>query len=184
MTFALVTGTVTAALIGLTAWWWRRAPTRARCPRCGSGTSAVRAQALAEAEERLVRRRWCSGCGWEGLGRNGPEWTPGHPSAHASGFHWGDERFPRDFGFHWAGDETPDTPDAPTPPPDHPSGFRFSREGGAETDQEGVGAFRWGSADAPASVDEEPGTGTRFRWGGSGPTHGAGRPGAFRWKDG
>jgi ribosomal protein S27AE len=40
------------------------------CPRCGTETFLLRSRAL-RAARRLLGRRWCSACGWEGLMRTG-----------------------------------------------------------------------------------------------------------------
>jgi hypothetical protein len=43
-------------------------PTGRGCPRCGTETFLIRQRTLRPAR-RFVGRRWCSGCGWEGLMR-------------------------------------------------------------------------------------------------------------------
>lgn len=137
----LVTFVATTAVVA-----WRTAPTRARCPRCGQATAAVKPPLWFSRAAPGFKLRWCAACSWQGMGREGPELTPGRPVAHDSGFRWGSDRFPPDFGFRFAeslpggahaGEETP------SPAPDHPSGFRFA---GTRT-----AAFQWGRR--PGSSD-------------------------------
>jgi len=102
MTLSLIAG-VLAALVAVTlVSAVRRAPTRVRCPDCSRDTKAVRLPAWMRRALPGMLLRWCPECGWEGLGRDGAEWIPGRPVAHRSGFFWGEERFPSDFGFHFA----------------------------------------------------------------------------------
>lgn len=172
MTPALLIGGVTALLAALAAWAWHRLPTRRRCPRCDGPTARVAAPRVLAVGEGLAGRRWCMRCGWEGLGREGPEWTPGKPAAHDSGFRWGEERLPRDFGFHWAG-------------------------GGGRADPGPERRDRTSEAHVPDEVGSAPSTGrgddraTRLRPGRGGfrwriPAAGPRWPGRwrFRWKDG
>lgn len=49
-------------------------PAGRNCPRCGGETLPIRSVLLAPLHG-LIRRRWCIGCGWEGLARR-----PGRPS--------------------------------------------------------------------------------------------------------
>jgi hypothetical protein len=99
------------------------------------------------------------------MGRVGPEWIPGHPAAHGSGFYWGDERFPVDFGFRFAPPPPPPA-DVPAEPPAHPSGFRFADAQAIPT----VRSFRWAEPLGPST----------FRW----RTQRKAAPGSdgFRWK--
>lgn len=191
MLLALVFG-LTAVLITVIAGAvYREAPSRVECPACGGPTSLVRPPLLLR-RTQVVHWRWCAGCGWEGMARPGPEWIPGRPVAHDSGFHWGRERLPEDFGFMW---RMPGPP-AAAPPPHHPSGFRFAQDHEAQGDPGTPGprahpsGFRWrGSEAAPGEEPTggfrwaEPGTDAemRFRW-----AHREGRPssGGFQWKDG
>jgi hypothetical protein len=46
------------------------------CPRCGTETFLLQSRALRPVQ-RLFARRWCSGCGWEGLVRTT---RPGAPA--------------------------------------------------------------------------------------------------------
>lgn len=99
--------------------------------------------------------------------------------AEAAGFRWGAERFPQDFGFHWA---SPPDPEAPDPgPPHHPSGFRFS----GEPRQEIRWRFIWvrdrrRREPAGSPADRARGEAPDFRWGRGRPS--AQAPG-FRWRD-
>jgi hypothetical protein len=161
MTFALLTGILAAFLLSTVAFAMKRAPTRLRCPECGHPTDAIQGPEWLRRGLPSVRFRWCSACGWEGVGREGPHWVPGQRIAHDSGFHWGDERTPPDFGFRFA--RPPEQTMADTPP-DHPSGFRFGDDG---RDLQG---------------DDPPG----FSWSrrtGRGPFTGDGAPG-FNWAEG
>jgi hypothetical protein len=96
----------------------------------------------------------------------GPEWVPGHPAAHGSGFYWGDERLPVDFGFRFAPPVQEEDGEAPAEPPAHPSGFRFAAGAPRPTPEQ----FRWA---APLEA-------ARFRW----RTRRVAPPAeaAFRWK--
>jgi hypothetical protein len=187
MTFPLVVGTLAAFVAVTLAAALRRAPTRTRCPECGKATLPVQPEAWLLKRIPDVRLRWCRACNWQGWGRNGAEWVPGHPAAHDSGFHWGDDRFPEDFGFRFA--RQPEQ-EAPAAPPDHPSGFRFS----APPEKPGKAhpsGFAWSGsgptddgADAPAGFQWGPtGSegGARFAWGQREGRKGP--PPGFNWKD-
>ncbi len=110
--------------------------------------------------------RWCPSCSWEGVGRVGPEWVPGHPAAHRSGFYWGDERFPVDFGFRFAPPADGKQGEAPAEPPAHPSGFRFAGGAPAPAPEH----FRWAEPRQPPT----------FRW--RMPSEATPARAAFRWK--
>ena len=158
MTSTLLIGTLAAFVATTLAAALRRAPTHTRCPACGEATVAVQPEAWLLNRMPDVLLRWCQACSWEGWGRNGAEWIPGHPAAHDSGFYWGEERFPEDFGFRFAGRRPNATPSAP---PRHPSGFRFS-------------------APPPARQTAHP-SGFTFGTGENGGSTGAGEPAGFRW---
>ena len=93
--------------------------------------------------------------------------------AHGSGFRWGADRLPEDFGFRFA--PSLDEAEAPVPaePPAHPSGFTWADhdEGQAPVGTDAAptaGVFRWANPlDAPVFVWRAP----------------ADRPPVFRWKD-
>lgn len=176
-TLALATGLLALAATVLAGLAYRHAPTRTSCPECGRRTATVRVPRLLQ--RARAARRWCAECGWEGLGRDGPEWRPGEPLAHDSGFFWGQERLPEDFGFQWARSMS----EASAAPPHHPSGFRFGGPGGdsapavpevasSAPDVERVhpSGFRW--------ADDGP-NGPGFRWGQAAP-----KPDdpPFRWR--
>lgn len=165
MTSTLVAGIFVAFLATTLAVAWRRAPTRMRCPGCGEPTATLQPPLWFTRMAPGFRLRWCPACSWQGVGREGPELTPGRPVSHDSGFRWGEERFPRDFGFRFAGepDEGTQGPGAaPVEPPAHPSGFRFA--------QRMPLVFRW--REGPGAGDFAWRTPTRRR---------APRPG-FRWR--
>lgn len=197
MTTVLLTGILVAFLATTLAAAFQRAPTRLTCPECGKDTQPVQAPAWIKERVPSFVLRWCPACSWEGMGRVGADWVPGRPVAHDSGFHWGNERLPEDFGFRFAA--PPEMP-AGQEPPHHPSGFRF-----ASTEEEPGAAhpsgFNWGErvgrppfrsappaagggqADAPPAGFrwKEAAEDAGFRWGeGSGPGK---RPPGFRWKD-
>lgn len=122
MFFTLLVGISAVLFVTGLAVAYHRAPTRARCPKCDGATRTVVSPFwLRWTAPRLVMR-WCPRCSWQGLGRAGPERIEGQKIAHDSGFHWGAERLPVDFGFVWRA--PPDSARSPAPP-DHPSGFRF-----------------------------------------------------------
>ncbi len=173
LTFAL--GFITTATVALAAVTYRRAPTRARCPECGSRTQAVLPRRGFGLLTRWLVFRWCPVCTWEGVGRVGPERIPGRPAAHVSGFHWSAHDLQQDLGFRWATHEPPG--EAPSRPPDHPSGFRFASSERGARDAHPSG-FSW----AP-DVEGQTVTHTRladpsgFRWGMKRYGH------VFRWKE-
>lgn len=43
-------------------------PSGRECPRCGSETLSIRVRMLRPVK-RLLNRRWCTSCGWEGIMR-------------------------------------------------------------------------------------------------------------------
>ena len=106
---------------------WQALPPRSVCPCCRAQTEAV-SHALSAHTDRWVRRRWCSACGWEGWGRNGPVlWRRRGPVSHGSGFRWGPDRLEMDFGFRWAAHPAPEAePFTLVAAPAHPSGFRWA----------------------------------------------------------
>ncbi|HSG09690.1 MAG TPA: hypothetical protein VLA36_15115 [Longimicrobiales bacterium] len=129
MTTALVLGTLAAFLATTLAAALRRAPTRTRCPECGGATVGIVPEAWLLRRVPNVRLRWCQACSWEGWATHDAPWIQGPPPTHDSGFAWGEERLPEDFGFHFG------TPSSPTrdarsvrrrqgPPP---AGFAWKR---------------------------------------------------------
>ena len=99
------------------------------------------------------------------MGRQGAEAIPGKPMAHDSGFRWGTDRLPEDFGFRFA-PSAEEGAVAPADPPAHPSGFRF--------------------AATPAPAKAHP---SGFTWADRAPDRGTAKtrpaltPQAFRWAD-
>lgn len=196
MTTTLIVGLLSAFLATTLAAALKRAPTRVRCPECGHATVPVKPEAWLLRRMPDVRLRWCQACSWQGWGRHGAEWTPGHPSAHDSGFHWGADQFPENFGFRFAqGSEDGESPsETSAEPPHHPSGFRFSQPP-AQPRKAHPSGFSWAdddheptqSSDEPAGFQWAPpgenGDRARFAWG-----QRQGRPGpkpkkGFTWKD-
>ncbi len=166
MTTTLLLGILVAFVATTLAAAYRRAPTRMRCPACGAKTESVQAPIWMRKAVPDLTVRWCPDCSWEGVGRAGPEWVPGHPAAHDSGFFWGEDRLPVDFGFRFA--EAPAQPEAaPSEPPAHPSGFRFSQTPPATAPAHPSG-FTWsddGQADgANTSAAHSPPPAPGFRW--------------------
>lgn len=160
----LLTGILVAFVASTLAAAWRRAPTRAACPKCGGRTEAVRAPLWVRKAAPDLTLRWCPSCEWQGMGRVGPEWVPGHPAAHGSGFYWGDERMPVDFGFRFAPPPPVDGEEPPEPPA-HPSGFRFAGSQARPAADEfrwarplEASTFRWRTRRAPEPPD------AAFRW--------------------
>ena len=193
MTSTLLVGIMAAFVATTLAAALRRAPTRTRCPQCGEATVSVQPEAWLLKRMPDVRLRWCQACSWQGWGRHGAEWTPGHPSAHDSGFHWGDERFPEDWGFRFGRQDPPQTA---AEPPHHPSGFRFSAPPRAPGKAHPSG-FSWagGQGDAPGTSGDAAGEPAGFQWGRQ-PSEGGARfawgkrggrpappPKGFSWKD-
>lgn len=160
----ILAGILVAFLAITLAAAWRRAPTRASCPECGARTESVRAPLWIRKAAPDLSLRWCPSCSWEGMGRVGPEWIPGHPVAHGSGFYWGDERLPVDFGFRFAPPPPALPTEVPTEPPAHPSGFRFADAPAIPT----VRRFRWAEPLGPSSfrwrTRRRPAAATSFRW--------------------
>lgn len=176
MTTTLLVGLLCAFVAVTVAAGVRRAPTRVTCPRCGHETRSVLLPGVVRDAAPELRVRWCPSCAWQGLGREGAELTPGRPVAHDSGFRWGSDRFPQDFGFRFAGDPQASPPPVPAPPPAHPSGFRFGGEDDVPeaplVPPTAPPAFRWG---APEPEMEEP---QGFQWADTEED-----AGPFRWKE-
>jgi hypothetical protein len=119
-------------------------PSGRMCPRCGGPTDPVTLRAIQRFLAKWLQWRWCSRCGWEGAGRNGPDVAPFEPPVdHDSGFRWC-KPDGRDVPvFWWGTGEAPPrrpgighpagfrwkTPPAPQRLPDHPSGFQFGESG-------------------------------------------------------
>lgn len=160
----LLAGLLVAFVATTLAAAWRRAPTRVACPECGGKTESVRAPLWVRKAAPGLALRFCPSCSWEGMGRAGPEWIPGHPAAHGSGFYWGDERLPVDFGFRFAEPPAGEA-EEPVAPPSHPSGFRFADRGNRPAADEfrwarplEASTFRWRTRRKPAPVEAD------FRW--------------------
>jgi hypothetical protein len=174
---AFVIAILCATAVTVVVAGYSRAPTRALCPECEGPTQVVLLPPVLR-KNRFVHMRWCPGCSWEGLGRNGPEWIRGRRLAHRSGFHWGRARFRSDFGFQFR----PQVPSS-TLPPHHPSGFRFGEHLEAEEADHPSG-FRF------AEADEAPSDRPVFRWRRSataedftfGKREDPNGPGGFTWK--
>jgi hypothetical protein len=193
VTTTILLGILVAFVATTLAAAYRRAPTRTLCPACGEKTESVQAPFWIRKAAPDLSVRWCPDCSWEGVGRAGPEWVPGHPAAHGSGFFWGDDRFPVDFGFRFAAQ--PDPPGAaPSEPPAHPSGFRFSATD-PPTGQAHPSGFTWSDGGPAEGADTaaaptpqappvflwaEPPIPQGFAWRSAGKTKQG--PPAFQWK--
>ena len=155
---------VAATFEGLTVAWLKRLPTLHMCPTCAHRTQAVLLPGLLRPLQRWISRRWCPDCEWEGVGRKGPEFIPGRPLAHDSGFHWGADVMGENAGFHWAQLEPPAPLDPSADPPAHRSGFRFggapSRPGSEPS------AFNWSSPGPTAPDADDDARRLAFPWGG------------------
>ena len=114
----------------------RRAPTHRSCPQCGTATLAVRGSGWAWRSLLGAWLRWCPACSWEGWGRRGPEWTPGHPISHDSGFFWGAARSFQGPAFRFR--ESPSRSRAPAAP----QAFRWGPEA-AERTRRRQADFSW-----------------------------------------
>lgn len=114
MITTLVAGILVAFLAVTLASALRRAPTRVLCPSCGETTKRLKPPLWFRKAVPGMSVRWCPSCSWEGVGRDGPEWIPGHPAAHDSGFHWGEERLPPDFGFRFGDPDQEPSAGGPT----------------------------------------------------------------------
>ena len=126
--FALLAATFVALCVA----WLKRLPTLRLCPTCTRRTCAVLLPTWLRPLRRWVGLRWCPNCEWQGIGRKGPEFIPGHPLAHDSGFHWGADIVGEDSGFRWAEVERPEPNGeaAPNRRPRHtdgPAGFHWRR---------------------------------------------------------
>jgi len=176
MTTTLLIGILAAFVATTLAAGVRRAPVRASCPVCGTTTESVQFHPALRKAAPELRIRWCPQCSWKGVGRHGAEAVPGKPTAHGSGFRWGSERLPQDFGFRFA-PVTSTEAQAPTEPPSHPSGFRFAEgEEPPAAPKAHPSGFRWSDDEAAASTDA-PSAPLAFRWAEPRP-----RPG-FRWAE-
>lgn len=151
MLIPTLTGLLTALAVVVTVLVQRTTPSHSRCPACSGVTSAVapagRAWILAA---RKLTWRWCTGCGWEGAGRKGPGLRGGGPVSHDSGFHWGHDRMPADFGFQWSADPTPRRP---------PSGFQWNAD---STPRQPPSGFQWASTSTPPEVEAAHPSGFTF----------------------
>ena len=128
-------------------------PSGRMCLRCGVPTSSVVLEAWWQRPaSRWLDWRWCSRCGWEGVGRRGPDvGLKDPPVDHESGFRWGRPKSEQVPIFHWR--------DGAEHPPDHPAGFRWSNAAEEERPSESnepaeptgegtadhASGFRWGS---------------------------------------
>lgn len=101
MISTLVLATLAAFLATTLHAALRRAPTSTCCPECGEATVPVLAEAWLLKRMPNVRLRWCQACSWEGWAAHGAPWIQGPPPAHDSGFAWGEDRLPENFGFHF-----------------------------------------------------------------------------------
>jgi hypothetical protein len=166
MALPIVIGIVVALVATALVVAAQRAPTRLRCPECGAATQAVVPPPLLRRAAPGVQIRWCPSCSWEGLGRAGPEWVSGRRIAHDSGFHWGAERFPEDFGFRWR--PLRDLGGAGAmPSADHPSGFRFAAVELDPSSPAHSSGFAWarGPAEAQPDASGEARAAAVFEWG-------------------
>ena len=140
---------------------WLGALPRSVCPSCGQATVSV-THALSAVTDAWIRRRWCAGCNWAGWGRHGPVlWRRNGPVAYVSGFRWGEDHLPADFGFRWA-----ERAAAERVTPAHPSGFQWAdRPGATPTGTENTAhrsGFRFqGSHCEVATTEDHP---SGFRW--------------------
>lgn len=169
MLFVILIGIAALATVVVSGIAYHRAPTRITCPTCAGATSSVRPPGVL-GRTPGVTWRWCAACGWQGVGRNGPDWRPGRKVAHDSGFHWGRERLPEDFGFRWRPRPEGDAP-APAEPPHHPSGFRFGSSSSATSGH---------GKDAPGDAGAQPPS--RGRWSRPVRPDTEGPEDGFRWK--
>lgn len=64
-------------------------PSGRMCTCCGGPTDPIYHGMPLRLVSRWLHWRWCSRCGWQGLGRNGPDVAPFElPVDHDSGFRW------------------------------------------------------------------------------------------------
>jgi len=196
MTTTLVTILVSATCAALAAALLKRMPTAQFCPTCRHRTQSVRAPLWLRPMSARLALRWCPDCAWQGVGRKGPEYVPGRPAAHDSGFHWSRADAGEDKGFVWRRD-TP--PPSAAPRTQHPSGFRFA-EGHDQAPTEASppplmppahpSGFAWAGPDGTTGTPErrKAGHASGFLWGdrktdragGSAPPE---APRGFAWKE-
>lgn len=171
----ILSAMVAVACAAFTVAWLKRLPTLQLCPTCAHRTQAVLLPGLMRPLQRWISRRWCPDCEWEGIGRKGPEFIPGHPLAHDSGFHWGADIVGENAGFHWAQLEPPAPLDQSADSPAHRSGFRF---GGAPSEPRPHSpSFDWSDSSQAAPDVDEGAPNLAFSWG-SRPRE----PGSFMWR--
>ena len=175
LVLATLVGLLTVLLVAAVRVGYLAIPSGRMCPQCGGGTNSVEVDYLSGLLDPWLHKRWCSRCGWEGIGRNGPDVAPfENPVDHDSGFRWS-RRQSRGVPVFWWGDpESSEPTDDPAHPsgfhwgeeeeeparPDHPSGFRFR----GKEDAEGP-VFEWGDEGSPGPMKEPEG------------------PRGFQWKD-
>ena len=157
MSLVVLVGILSVLAVAAAYLAWLSWPTRRGCPECGGPTVPVASRALPEVIRRRAWARWCPGCGWEGVGRRGPDLSDG-PVDHESGFRWSRAR-PDAPTFLWAPPETGDATPEPAgaeeaPDPSHPSGFRWAppttphaRRPDGSPGADGPTGFRWASRD-------------------------------------
>jgi hypothetical protein len=68
MVWLLVIALWTAMLVAPLVLMYLFLPAGRECPRCGEGTARIRSR-VPGLGGRLMGKRWCLGCGWEGLAR-------------------------------------------------------------------------------------------------------------------
>lgn len=75
MFWLLVTGLWAAMLLSPFLLLFLFLPVGRECPRCACETVSIRSR-LVHPVRRIASLRWCMGCGWEGVTRNGESRRP------------------------------------------------------------------------------------------------------------
>lgn len=160
----ILVGLLSAMLVVTIGVAYRALPSGRMCPRCGGPTDGVTGQRFQRLVAKWLLSRWCSRCGWEGTGRNGPDVAPFEaPVDHDSGFRWSNREGRAVPVFWWAAGETP------SPPPEvgHPSGFRWKGKTAPGRTVAHPSGFEFGARDgtppSPTNRGVEPGPGFKFK---------------------
>ena len=89
MTVLYAAGTAILAFAAGRAWGaWRGLGWGRHCPTCGRRTLPVAHRGGLRYFARTIVRRWCPGCGWEGLRRRRYRSLEHHATDTVSGFRW------------------------------------------------------------------------------------------------
>jgi rubredoxin len=159
----ILVGLLSAMLVVTIGVAYLALPSGRMCPRCGGPTVPVTLRVIQRIVKKWLQWRWCSRCGWEGAGRNGPDVAPFDPPVdHDSGFRWS-RPDGREVPIFWWGSDR-ETPQPPVV--GHPSGFRWKHPTPKPHQPAHPSGFEFGARDqrlrTPSVTGRKPDTG--FKW--------------------